>query len=154
MAYAVIRVRGHSKVNHDIEDTMLMMKLNRVNHCVILPENDTVKGMLQKPKDYVTYGEVSEQTLARMVKFRGRLVGVKAIDDEVVKERTEYSSILALSRAVCANEYTYAKMKDVKPLFRLTPPRKGYEGVKRSFQNGGALGYRGAKINDLIQRMM
>ena len=46
------------------------------------------------------------------------------------------------------------EMKDVKPLFRLTPPRKGYEGVKRSFQNGGALGYRGAKINDLIQRMM
>ena len=46
MAFAVIRVRGHSKVNHDIEDTMLMMRLNRVNHCVVLPENDTVKGML------------------------------------------------------------------------------------------------------------
>ena len=126
MAYAVVRVRGHSKVNHDIEDTMLMMKLNRVNHCVILPENDTVKGMLQKTKDYVTFGEVSEQTLARMVKFRGRLVGDKAIDDEVVKERTEYTSILALSRAVCANEYTYARDEGRQaPL----PPHASAQGV-------------------------
>ncbi len=30
-------------------------------------------------------------------------------------------------------------MKDVKPLFRLTPP-EGYEGVKRGFGAGGALG--------------
>ena len=47
-------------------------------------------------------------------------------------------------------------MRDVpglKPVFRLHPPRKGYEGIKRSFKEGGALGYRGEKINHLIRRM-
>jgi large subunit ribosomal protein L30 len=48
----------------------------------------------------------------------------------------------------------YADMTDVKPIFRLSPPRKGYEGNKKSYQNGGALGYRGKDINDLIQRML
>ena len=47
-------------------------------------------------------------------------------------------------------------MRDVpglKPLFRLHPPRKGYEGIKRSFKEGGALGYRAEKINALLRRM-
>ena len=154
MAYAIVRVRGHSGVNRDIEDTMKMLRLHHINHCVVLPETDSVKGMLQKTKDYVTYGEVSEEVLARMIKFRGRLVGDKPIDDAIVKEGSPFSSILALARAVNSGEFRYADLKDVKPIFRLTPPRKGYEGNKRSFQNGGALGYRGKAINELIQRMM
>jgi large subunit ribosomal protein L30 len=48
-------------------------------------------------------------------------------------------------------------MKDLekgKPIFRLHPPVKGYEGNKRSYKNGGALGYRGEAINALIARML
>ena len=39
---------------------------------------------------------------------------------------------------------------------RLQPPRKGFgrKGIKLPFKVGGALGYRGAKINDLIKRMV
>ena len=41
-------------------------------------------------------------------------------------------------------------------IFRLNSPRKGYgrKGLKTQYQNGGALGYRGAAINDLIKRMV
>lgn len=43
-----------------------------------------------------------------------------------------------------------------KKFFRLHPPRKGFErkGTKKTFSVGGALGYRGNKINDLIKRMI
>src|SRR3989338_172316 len=43
-----------------------------------------------------------------------------------------------------------------KKFFRLQPPRKGFgrKGTKRMFSAGGALGYRGEKINDLITRMI
>jgi len=154
MAYAIIRVRGHSGVNKDIEDTMIMMRLTRINHCVVLPENESIKGMLNKTKDYVTYGEISEETLARMIKFRGRLMGDKPIDDDVVKAGTKYSSILSFSKAIGSGEVRYADMTNIKPIFRLSPPRKGYEGNKKSYQNGGALGYRGKDIDALIQRML
>ncbi len=56
------------------------------------------------------------------------------------------------------NEETLAslapKLKD--GIVRLQPPRGGFErkGTKVSFNNGGALGYRGEKINDLIRRMI
>jgi large subunit ribosomal protein L30 len=154
MAFAVIRVRGHSGVNRDIEDTMKMLRLTRGNHCVVLPQTADIQGMLFKVKDYVTWGEVTEETLARMIKFRGRIYGDKPIDDVVVKENIEFSSILSFARAVSKGEVRYSDMKNIKPLFRLSPPRKGFEGSKRAYNAGGALGYRGKEINELIERML
>lgn len=154
MAYAVIRIRGTVNVNRKIEDTMNMLNLTRVNHCVILPENNIMKGMLDKAKDYITWGEVSEQNLARLIKFKGRLMGDKPIDDNYIIENSEFTSIMSLSKGISNNEFSYKDLKNVKPVFRLSPPRKGYEGIKRSFRNGGALGYRGEDINDLLERML
>jgi len=110
--------------------------------------------MLYKTKDYVTWGEVDETTLAKMIKFRGRMEGDVPIDDEAVKSSSKYTSIIALARAVKKGEVTYASIVGFKPIFRLSPPRKGFEGNKRSYQNGGALGYRGKDINELIERML
>jgi large subunit ribosomal protein L30 len=49
-----------------------------------------------------------------------------------------------------------AKLEDsgVKPVFRLHPPRKGYENIKKTFAESGTLGYRGDKIGDLIKKMI
>ena len=40
--------------------------------------------------------------------------------------------------------------------FFLAPPKGGFErkGIKKAYSVGGALGYRGDKINDLIKRML
>ena len=43
MSWAVVRIRGSVNVKPKIKETMRLMKLNRVNHCVIIPENDTYK---------------------------------------------------------------------------------------------------------------
>ena len=71
MTYAVIRVRGSVNVREDIKDTLKMLRLNRVNHLVFLPENDSYAGMLQKVKDYVTWGEIKPETLAKIIIRRG-----------------------------------------------------------------------------------
>ncbi|MBN2052195.1 uL30 family ribosomal protein [Candidatus Woesearchaeota archaeon] len=44
----------------------------------------------------------------------------------------------------------------LKQFFLLHPPRGGFErkGIKTPFSNGGALGNRGEKINDLIKKML
>lgn len=46
--------------------------------------------------------------------------------------------------------------KGSKKFYNLNSPRKGYgrKGIKHDFSHKGALGYRGAAINDLIKRMM
>lgn len=154
MAYTIIRLRGKLNIKPQIKDTLKFMRLNQVNHAVILPQNDTTKGMLQKAKDYVTWGEVDADTLAEAISTRGRLVGDKLITDEHVAANTDFSSIADMAAAIVEGKYQYKELADVKPLLRLHPAIKGLEGIKRSTQNGGALGYRGEKINDLLRRML
>ena len=154
MAFAVIRVRGHRKINKDIEDTMGMLRLTRVNHCVIIPENDVMKGMLQKAKDFITWGEVSPETLTKMIKARGRLMGDKPIDDNYVGSNSPFASVDAFAQSVVKDETKYADLKDVKPIFRLHPPLQGYEAVKKDLKTHGSLGYRGDRINALLDKML
>ena len=154
MAYVVIRVRGIPDVNRDIAHTMDLLGLNRVNHAVVVPETDSIKGMLQKAKDYVTWGEVDQETLAAKHRARGRVAGDDSVTDDYLKERSEFATVEDMAKAIIENDYRMKDVDGAKPVFRLHPPVKGYEGNKRSFQNGGALGYRGAKINDLINRML
>ena len=154
MAYAVIRVRGQPDVNRDIEYTMGLLGLTRVNHLVIVSENDSTKGMLQVVKDYCTWGEVDEATLAALIRARGKLAGDKDITDDYLKENSEFATVDDLAKAIIENNYKMRDVEAAKPVFRMHPPVKGYEGNKRSYQNGGALGYRGAAINDLINRML
>jgi len=110
--------------------------------------------MLQMVKDYTTWGEISPETLTKMLKTHGRLVGDKPLTEEYLASSTSFKTIEALSKALMDNSFVYKDIPEVKPLFRLHPPRKGYEGVKRSYQRGGALGYRGKDINALIERML
>lgn len=154
MAYVVIRVRGIPDVNRDIAHTMDLLGLNRVNHAVVVPETDSIKGMLQKAKDYVTWGEVDQETLAAMIRARGRVAGDDSVTDDYLREKSEFATVEDMAKAIIENDYRMKDVDGAKPVFRLHPPVKGYEGNKRSFQNGGALGYRGAKINDLINRML
>ena len=66
----------------------------------------------------------------------------------------DYSGKRKLAKAIIENDYRMKDIEAAKPVFRLHPPVKGYEGNKRSYKNGGALGYRGEAINDLIARML
>ncbi len=154
MAYAAIRVRGTVNVRRDIQDTLSMLRLNRVNHCVILPADARTEGMLRKAKDYVTWGELKPEILAKLILKRARLENGSGITDSYVKKNTDFKSLIAFSKAVCEGKEKFTGLKGVKPVIRLHPPVKGYEGLKRSYAEGGALGYRGDMINDLVDRMI
>ena len=152
MSWSVVRVRGSVNVKPKIKETMKLMRLNRVNHCVIIPENDTYIGMLQIIKDYVTLGEVDAETTELMLESSGKTAGSSAFTKNELKE-TSFKTMKALAKGLTEGKTVMRDVPGLKPLFRLHPPRKGYEGIKRSFKEGGALGYRGEKINHLIRRM-
>lgn len=154
MAFAIIRVRGQPDVNCDIRHTMHLLGLNRVNHCVVMPETESIKGMMQVIKDYCTWGEVDAETLAEMIRQRGKITGGDDLSDDFLKENTEFSDADDMAKAIIENDYRMRDVEGAKPLFRLHPPIKGYEGIKRPYKVGGALGYRGSDINILIKRML
>ncbi|AIF68802.1 50S ribosomal protein L30 [Palaeococcus pacificus DY20341] len=150
---AIIRVRGRVGVRREVKDTLAMLRLHKVNHLVIIDDTPSYKGMIQKAKDYITWGEIDAETLAKLLKKRGRLTGNKKLTEEYVQEKLGMS-IEEFAQAVINGEKSLKDLEGLKPVFRLHPPRGGHKTIKRPFKDGGALGYRGEKINELIERML
>ena len=153
--YAVIKLRGSVSIRPEIKHTLELLRLHRVNHCVVVEENAYYEGMIRKVKDYVAWGDISEDMLEVLFRKRGRLEGGKRLTEEYLRENTPFGSIKELAHAFHDGK---AKIKDlteikIKPVFRLHPPRKGHKGIKRSVKQGGELGYHSDKINELLYKM-
>ncbi|AUB56070.1 MULTISPECIES: 50S ribosomal protein L30 [Methanobacterium] len=149
--FIALRVRGRTGIKGDIADTLEMLSLTRINHAVILPENPSYLGMLRKGKDYITWGEIDQETLTQVIEKRGRFPGRERFTPEALSG--DYSSAEELAEAILKEETTLEEV-GMKPVFRLHPPRKGYNHIRKSFREGGTLGYRGEEISQLIQKMI
>lgn len=122
---AVIRIRGLTNTSSQKKDTLEMLRLYRKNYCIVLDKRPGLLGMIRKVEDRVAWGEIDDSTLKELIEKRG--------------EKTKLQG-----------------KEQIKRFFRLNSPKGGFErkGVKTPFSLGGALGYRGQKINELIRRML
>jgi len=154
MSFAVIRLRGTVNIKPKIKMTLELLNLNRVNHCVIIPQTPEYKGMLQIVKDYVTWGEIEPEMLARLMMAKGKAVGKKDVDDDLIKEHSEYKSVIGLSKSIIGNKVKYTDLEWLSPVMRLHPPQGGHRSIKRAYKNKGDLGYRGKDINKLVEKML
>lgn len=138
---AVIRVRGNIGINQDIKDTLRTLRLYNNNYCIVLPKNGQIMGMIKKAKDYITWGDIDDETFKLLCERRG----------EEYKDRVKDNK-----GKISYNKFFSFNGKNLKKVFRLNPPIKGYgrKGIKVPFSKGGALGNRAEKINDLIKRML
>jgi large subunit ribosomal protein L30 len=147
-----IRIRGKVNVSHEINYTLQLLGIARKNHLVLIPKEQ--EKMMQKTKSYITYGEINKETLAKLLKKRGKLTGNKPLTEKYLKEKNikDYEE---LAQKIIEEQTTLKKL-GIKKVFRLKPPTKGFgrKGIKKTFKEGGALGNRGKKINELIQKMM
>ena len=145
---AVIRIRGRVGVRKEIADTLKMLRLHRKHHCTLWKVNPSIKGMLQKVKDYVTWGEISEDVLKKLLKKRGRKIGDKRLSD------AEVEKLFNELKASSEQPGKVLMKHKVKPVFRLSPPSKGFKKSIKQHYPKGELGYRGEAINELLDRMI
>ena len=137
---AVIRIRGIRSMDPKIKATLDYLRLHKPSHCVII-NADQSTGAIVKIKDYVAYGSINEETLAKLLNKRGEKGGkllreLKADTKKIAKDIIGGKSL---------SEFA-------DPVFRLHPPRGGYKNIKKSYPIGD-LGKRD-DINELLVRMM
>ncbi len=149
--FAIVRLRGEVNLRPEIKDTLAMLHIHRVNHCVVVKEDPHYRGMIQKVKDYVAWGKIDDDTLAMLLERRGRLSANRRLTEQYLKDNTPYSSFKELAKAINSGS---ASLKDlqIKPIFRLHPARKGLRTTKKTAQQGGDLGFH-PDLKDLIKRM-
>ena len=129
--------------------------LGRLHQARVLKLSPSLQGMITKAKDYITWGEVDAETMTLLLAKRGRLPGNKRLDDGYVKKNSSHSTIKALAKAIAEGKASVGDVTDLKPVFRLSPPRKGYRGKRHlPIGMGGVTGYRGTEINDLARKMI
>ena len=104
MSWIVVRVRSNVNVERSIRETMDYLNLTKVNHAVIIPENDQYRGMLQKAKDYITWGKATENTVEKMLSERGRMTGDAPLTDDVVKDNTDFKNISEFAKAITSGD--------------------------------------------------
>ncbi len=148
-------MRGRVNVRKTTEDTLQMLNLFRRFNCVIIDDRPSYRGMLQKIKDWATWGEINSETVELLLTNRGELTETKRkVTDDLIKRKTSFSSVSEFAQSVYGFKADLSDLPALKKVFRLHPPRKGLKDVKTSYSDGGDLGYRGKDINELVQKMI
>lgn len=119
---AVIRIKGMIGLRKPIVETLYRLRLRKKYVCIVIEDTKENLGMINRVRDFVAFGEISDETYKKLVEKRG-------LKDPNNKEQ-------------------------IKPYFRLHPPRKGIDSKKHFGVGKGVLGNNKEKINDLIMRML
>ena len=152
---AVIRIKGKIGLRKDVKDTLNMLRLFNKHTYVIVKNTLNYIGMIKKVKDYVTWGEIDQETFNLLLNKRGKIAGNKPLTEDYLKDKNNVN-YEQFTKEFFENKKNLKDIPGVKQFFRLKPPEKGFEkgGIKRPFSMGGVLGYRKDKINDLIRKML
>ncbi len=69
---AVIRIAGQVGLKASVKETLHRLKLRKKYSCIVL-ENPTKEqeGMIRKIRDFVAYGEISDEAYKKLVEARG-----------------------------------------------------------------------------------
>ena len=152
---SIIRIRGTVNVHKDLQYTLKLLRLHKPNHIVLIDDRKTYLKMLHKVNSHIAWGEISVETLEKLLKERGRVEGDNPLTDEYIKQNSKFKSIPEFAKELINLKASLEDVKGLKPVFRLHPPKKGFKGTKkRSYQIGGVIGYRGQEINGLIEKMI
>ena len=150
MAWMIVRVRGSIHARRDVVRTLRLLHLTRPNHATVVPEEPAFRGMITVVQGYVTWGEADPATIGQLLTARGETVDGQRLGAAPATPGSP--DVAALAKDVSGKGLV--AVGGIKPLFRLRAPKGGWRSTKKPFARGGALGYRGPRINELVQRMM
>lgn len=151
--FAVVRITGKADLQRGVKDTLKMLRLDATHNCVLLPATPDYKGMVEKVRNHVTYGEIDKQTLAELLRKRLRTPGNQKINEASLKTITDHGSHEEFADTLLQEKVRLSDFKKLQPTLRLTSPSKGFKSTKSHYPEGD-LGYRGNAINDLLERMI
>jgi large subunit ribosomal protein L30 len=138
----LIRIRGEVGLKSDVKETLNRLRLRKKYSCVVIahPKPEQL-GMIRKIKDFIAFGKINPEMFEKLIEKRGQPVDKK-------KKINAKEAVKELEK-----EKKYEEL-NMKPFFRLHPPRGGIESKKHFGVNKGVLGNHEEKINELLERML
>jgi len=155
--FLAIRLKGEFGTPWSLGTALTTLHLKGKFNAVLIENNPESIGMLRRVKDYVTWGDVTTNDVAMLLKERGEFSGGAPMTDETVKKKFGEASVQDLASALMKGRVNLRALRQggLNPVFRLHPPSGGFEGtIKRTYTSRGELGNRGPAIRALLNRMV
>ena len=138
----IIRIRGEIGLRGNAAEALNRIRLRKKYSCVVLQKPKAEDfGVLKKIKNFVAYGEISDDVFQKLMEKRGKLIDknkktdLKKAAEEIIKGKSYQDA-------------------NIKPFFRLHPPRGGIDSKIHFGKKKGVLGNHGKEINKLLERML
>jgi len=150
----IIRIRGTVNVSKEDEETLLRLCLKKRNSLSLFYDTPAIRGMIEKVKKYVAWGEIDGNTLVLLLEKRGRVKGNNKLDAEFLRKLGCQTYAELAEKIMEGNLNDLLKM-GLSRTFYMTPPSKGFGGtIKKPYSDNGVFGYHGESISELIKRMV
>ncbi len=65
---AAIRIKGTVNIPGGTSRTLELLRLKKKNNCIIMEDTPQNRGMITSLKDFITYGEIKEETIKKLEK--------------------------------------------------------------------------------------
>lgn len=151
-----IRIDGAPNVKPPQELTLNSLRMKTRFSTVLLRDDPSVRGMLQRIKDHVTWAEARKEDIELLLSNRARTTDGLGLTSKFVKKKSDLAGLSELVSGLYSGKLTLAKLREmgIEPCFRLHPPRGGFpKSSKRPFTDSGELGFRKEGLHRLLVKM-
>jgi large subunit ribosomal protein L30 len=151
-----IRIDGTPNVKPPEELTLNSLRMKSRFNSVLLRDDASVRGMLQRIKDHVTWAKARKEDIELLLLNRARTSDGLGLTSKFVKEKSNLAGVSELISGLYSGKVTLAKLREmgIEPCFRLHPPKGGFpNSSKRPFADSGELGFRKEGLHGLLKKM-
>ncbi len=136
-----VRISGMVNMKRSTEESLYRLRLRRKYSAVLIKPTVENQKLLKRLRNFIAYGDINKETLKKLIEERGapKNKKTKLSPDKIIEDL----------------EKKKPQDLEIKPFFRLHPPRGGIDSKKHfGTSKKAVLGDNKDKINDLIRRML
>jgi len=148
----VVNLRGMVNTRTPVRTTLEQLKVARRFNATIVPNDEVHQGMLKLAKEHVAWCELSGNMAERLLKARSeKSSGTRISESELSSQARSFHD---LATGLEQGKIKLSTVSEMRPFFRLSPPRGGFKrSVRRQYRDGGILGPN-ETLPNLVERML
>jgi large subunit ribosomal protein L30 len=148
-------VNLHGKINSSdaVRRALGELKVERKFTATLVPDDVDTMGMLKLCKDYIAWCPAEKGLLSELLEKRGMATESRRLDADALKGMG-FKTHAELAERVLSGGARLTTMPGIRPFFRLSPPKKGFNAsLRRQASEKGMLGSN-SKLAETIRRMI
>lgn len=158
----LIRICGvWSRIPKEIQLILTRLNLKDLNNAVILFYNQEILKMIELIDNYITWGYISKTKIEDLLRKRGSINAgnneVNELDNVNIENSLGKYGIICIEDLIHELSFKTENSKvvlDYLGYFKLAENDEGFQKVNLCFDKGGSTGFRGSKINILLNKMI